>query len=120
MEKINKVFAVLTIYLMIGMVFTSAVFSAETAPENELDFKDWINQKITGGQQPDASDWSSISGYGMWNDIKWEGIKQKEVPEEYIGNIPADKVKVTEVANQFSLNSEQLGYGDPANYEKLD
>src|SRR3989338_774539 len=113
----KKIFALISIYLMVGMVFSAAVFAPGDEQESMYDNPDTYKQPDFW-KKPEQIDWKMVK----WNKIPddaWEKyVKQTEIPTEYINKIPPEHVKVTEIKEPFNLNAEQLGYGK--NYEKLD
>jgi len=116
MEKATKVFAVLAIYLMIGMVFSAAVFADPEDPST-TNKKDLYSQ-ASFWEQPIT--WNNID-MGLIPKEIWgtEGlIRQEEIPTDMIKDIPAEFVKVLEVDDPFFLGEDQLTYD--GNYEKLD
>ncbi|MBT6041559.1 hypothetical protein HOH15_06510, partial [Candidatus Woesearchaeota archaeon] len=124
MEKAKKVFAILSIYLMIGMVFASSVLSAP-APTPE--------GYPTQENNP-TEFWKAVQAGGEWQYVDWDilgkkdkkywddnEIDQRNVPVDDISKIPADVVDVNKVMDKSKLTSDQLAYkeGETPNVESV-
>jgi len=115
MEKAKKVFAILSIYLMIGMVFASSVLSAppvtpEDYPSQETKPTEFWKAVKAGGEWQYV-DWTKSSlkdpNYWVENDID-----QSKIPPEYIDKIPPEVVDVNKVMDKSKLTSDQLAYSE--------
>ncbi|MBT4824734.1 hypothetical protein HOL83_02680, partial [Candidatus Woesearchaeota archaeon] len=124
MEKAKKVFAILSIYLMIGMVFASSVLSAppvtpEDYPSQETKPTEFWKAVKAGGEWQYV-DWTKSSlkdpNYWVENDID-----QSKIPPEYIDKIPPEVVDVNKVMDKSKLTSDQLAYSEDGtpNVEKI-